>query len=127
MKPMERKFFRYIIRQLNYKELYVYSTNQIMLHCSTTNNIRFYANAFSNKYNVPYEQLIYYLSKWSYKGFYKWGITIDLGWFEHLEVLCGMENTDGYIEYANCKQYVDAVPERVKRFVNRELNIPLNN
>lgn len=30
----------------------------------------------------PRKQLVYYLKKWSRKGFYDYGVNIELGWFE---------------------------------------------
>ncbi len=30
---------------------------------------------------IPHKRCWYYLDKWSEKGFYDWGITLDLGWF----------------------------------------------
>lgn len=31
---------------------------------------------------INYKQCWYYLDKWSRKGFYDYGVTLDLGWFE---------------------------------------------
>lgn len=30
---------------------------------------------------IPYKRMIYYLHKWCNKGFYEYGVTLDLGWF----------------------------------------------
>lgn len=31
---------------------------------------------------INYKQCWYYLDKWSNRGFYDYGVTMDLGWFE---------------------------------------------
>lgn len=31
---------------------------------------------------IPHKRCWYYLEKWDRLGFYNWGVTIDLGWFE---------------------------------------------
>lgn len=31
---------------------------------------------------IPHKRCWYYLEKWARLGFYNWGVTIDLGWFE---------------------------------------------
>ena len=31
---------------------------------------------------IHYKRCIYLLEKWSRMGFYEWGVTMDLGWFD---------------------------------------------
>lgn len=38
-------------------------------------------NIFS-RLGFSYKQLCYYLRKWCGKGFYDYGVTLDLGWFD---------------------------------------------
>lgn len=43
---------------------------------------------------IPYKRCLYLIEKWSRKGFYEWGVSIDLGWFS--------DDIDDYPEpYAN--------------------------
>ncbi|MCM1215929.1 MAG: hypothetical protein NC548_15590 [Lachnospiraceae bacterium] len=44
-------------------------------------SIRDIGNAFYNL-GFSYKQLMYYVTKWSDKGFYNYGVALDLGWFE---------------------------------------------
>lgn len=71
IKPEERKFFRYLIRQINYSDDISIRTKN--------GTVRYHTNRFSEKYNIPYKQLMYYLEKWSYIGFYDYGVSLDLG------------------------------------------------
>ena len=34
-----------------------------------------------SRLGFPYKQLMYYVEKWSNRGFYDYGVTLDLGWF----------------------------------------------
>lgn len=71
MKPLERIFFMVCINeqlrvdQLTKREL----------------DVRDIANMFV-RLGFPYKRLIYYVTKWSDRGFYNYGVTLDLGWFE---------------------------------------------
>ena len=38
----------------------------------------------ANDLEVPYKQLMYYLSKWTYKDWYEYGVCLDLGWFTNI-------------------------------------------
>ena len=71
MKPLERIFFLACVNE------------QIcMKSCNGTEfSIRAIANIFS-RLGFSYKQLCYYLEKWSEKGFYNYGVSLDLGWLE---------------------------------------------
>lgn len=114
IKPIERKFFRYLIRQINYKELDPKSNI-----VSLSQPVREYANKFATKYNVPYKQLIYYLEKWSDKGIYNYGVSSDLGWFENIYELVGIHTPPKY-KSDRVKVYRDMIPQRVKRIIISE-------
>ena len=47
IKPEERKFFRYLIRQIDYN-------NDTISMTTCNGTIRDHANRFSEKYNIPY-------------------------------------------------------------------------
>ena len=99
IKPEERKFFRYLMRQIDY--------NNDTINMTTCNGtIRDHANRFSEKYNIPYKQLMYYLEKWSNIGLYDYGVSLDLGWFCYINSL---------ILGTKFKTYSDIIPSRVKR------------
>lgn len=102
IKPIERKFFKFMIRQIDYK------TANHNLSSMTIRPVRDLANDFANKYNVPYYQLMYYLTKWDECGIYNYGVCLDLGWFYNLDKLF-YEPTNGRME-----QYSKAIPQRVR-------------
>lgn len=115
MKPMERKFFRYIIRQIDYKELSMDQSNTATIVRIRETTVGEYANRFSTKYNVPYKQLMYYLSKWSVYGFYQHGVSLHHGLFD-IKIITGECSKPSW------QNYIEAVPERVKRQVNSILS-----
>lgn len=43
-------------------------------------SVRVIGNIFS-RLGFPYKQLMYYVEKWSNRGFYDYGVTLDLRWF----------------------------------------------
>ena len=63
MKPLERIFFQACIMKRDFM------------------SVREIINIFSDL-GFPINQLWYYLSKWGNIGFYDYGVTEDLGWFE---------------------------------------------
>ena len=101
IKPEERKFFRYLIRQIDY-------TNDSINMPTCNGTIRDHANIFSEKYNIPYKQLMYYLQKWSNIGLYDYGVSLDLGWFCNIGALI-LRYEYKFITYS------DIVPNRVRR------------
>lgn len=56
------------------------------------------------RFGFSYKQLYYYLTKWSDRGFYNWGVNIELGWFE-------FEHLDKYEDY---KKLYEEVLQQVK-------------
>lgn len=34
----------------------------------------------ANGLSIPYKQILYYLGKWSKRGWYDYGVSLDLGW-----------------------------------------------
>lgn len=78
MKPLERIFFIACIKNCTFV-----SYNHFTGACVGTDEFTvrgviymFELLGFSGK------QLRYYLSKWSSRGFYDYGVSLDLGWFE---------------------------------------------
>ena len=110
LKPIERKFFRFIIRQLDYNNINMYNA-------CTIKTMRELCNQFSDKYNVSYKQLMYYLDKWTICGFYNWGVAMDLGWFENLDKLF-YEPCNGRME-----QYSKAIPQRVRSKIYKYIKV----
>ena len=115
IKPIERKFFRYLIRQINYEELHP-SHNMAFVN----QDIRYHANRFGDKYNVPYRQLMYYLEKWSNRGIYDYGVSLDLGWFENIYELVGICTPEYRSDRDRIKVYRDMIPQRVRSKVISE-------
>ena len=121
IKPIERKFFRYLIRQINYKELDPKSNI-----VSLSQPVREYANIFATKYNVPYKQLLYYLEKWSNRGIYDYGVSLDLGWFENIYELVGICTPEYRSDRDRIKVYRDMIPQRVRSKVISEYTKYMN-
>ena len=67
MKPLERIFFQACV--MNIHKICIRNVIEV-----------FGALGF------PIKPLYYYLNKWSARGFYDYGIAIDLGWFEYDEL-----------------------------------------
>ena len=121
IKPIERKFFRYLIRQINYKELDPKSNI-----VSLSQPVREYVNKFATKYNVPYKQLLYYLEKWSNRGIYNYGVSLDLGWFENIYELVGICTPEYRSDRDRIKVYRDMIPQRVRSKVISEYTHSIN-
>lgn len=86
MKPLERIFFLACLHE----ERCMKSFNGVEF------SIRTIANIFS-RLGFSYKQLCYYLEKWSEKGFYDYGTSLDLGWLD-IDKLTG-EYKNIYEEY----------------------------
>nr|DAH31222.1 MAG TPA: hypothetical protein [Bacteriophage sp.] len=92
MKSLEEIFFRACVNEQKRK-----------LHSSDRElSIRTIGNIFE-RLGFSYKQLMYYVSKWSDKGFYNYGVTLDLGWFEfdkltgeYKQIYNYMTSTDGW-------------------------------
>lgn len=90
MKPLEQIFFRACVNEQKRK----YSLEQREL------SIRDIGNIFE-RLGFSYKQLMYYVKKWSDKGFYNYGVSLDLGWFEFDKL------TGEYKQIYNSMFYVD--------------------
>ena len=71
MKPLEEIFFRACVNEQKRK----LKVNDREF------SIRVIRNIFE-RLGFSYKQLMYYVQKWSDKGFYDYGVSLDLGWFE---------------------------------------------
>lgn len=58
IKPLERKWFRYLVRQIDYNYL---SENYIV---RLSKPLGFYIDEFSTKYGIGEKMLYYYMNKW---------------------------------------------------------------
>lgn len=92
MNPLEQIFFRACVNEQKRK-----------LHLSDRElSIRAIGNIFE-RLGFSYKQLMYYVSKWSDKGFYDYGVTLDLGWLEfgkltgeYKQIYDSVTSTDGW-------------------------------
>lgn len=92
MKSLEEIFFRACVNEQKRK-----------LHSSDRElRIRTIGNIFE-RLGFSYKQLMYYVEKWSDKGFYNYGVSLDLGWFEfnkltgeYKKIYEEMSNVDGW-------------------------------
>ena len=83
IKPIERKFFKYLMRQVDYEEIQKYQT----LETVTLNRaVICYCKLFAEKYNVPLGQLAYYLDKWDRRGIYDYDTSMGYGRFNLTKV-----------------------------------------
>lgn len=73
MKPLGRIFFIACINE----QRRVYDLDLIQREFS----IRVIINIFS-RLSFSHKQLMYYIKKWNMRGFYDYGVTLDLGWLE---------------------------------------------
>lgn len=102
MKTLERQFFRYLMRQINYDEL-EYNID----FCKFRKPIRNIANNFIEKKDCSYKQLVYYMNKWSRYGFYVYGTILDLGFIEYNKIP---------------DRYKSIIPERVISKIQKTIN-----
>ncbi|AXH78332.1 MAG: hypothetical protein [Circular genetic element sp.] len=70
MKPLERIFFIACVNE----------QRRVIDLSKREFSIRTIGNIFS-RLGFSYKQLMYYVHKWSHRGFYDYGVTLDLGWF----------------------------------------------
>lgn len=82
MKPLEYIFFISCCRACSFKSYWTHSKYSEIKKIVSL----FVSLGFSKK------QLIYYIEKWSVKGFYNYGVNILFGWFE-FEKLTGEYET----------------------------------
>ena len=116
IKPIERKFFKYLMRQVDYEEIQKYQT----LETVTLNRaVICYCKLFAEKYNVPIGQLVYYLDKWNRRGIYDYDTSIGYGRFNLTKVFKG--------ELEQYEIYREMMPSRTCRFINNALLTEKNN
>ena len=91
MKPLEEIFFRACVNEQKIK----LCSNDCEL------SVRIIGNIFE-RLGFSYKQLMYYVRKWCDKGFYDYGVTLDLGWLEfdnltgeYKQIYDSMTSTDG--------------------------------
>lgn len=110
IKPIERKFFKYLMRQVDYEEIQKYQT----LETVTLNRaVICYCKLFAEKYNVPLGQLAYYLDKWDRRGIYDYDTSIGYGRFNLAKVF--EDESERY------EVYKEMMPDRTCRFINNVL------
>lgn len=71
MKPLERIFFIACVNE----------QRRVSDLSQREFSVRIIGNIFS-RLGFSYKQLMYYVEKWSNRGFYDYGVTLDLGWFD---------------------------------------------
>ena len=109
IKPIERKFFKYLMRQIDYEEIQKYQTLE---RVGLNRSVIYHCKLFAEKYNVPYGQLMYYLRKWQEKKLY---INTTS------ELVVGVFNLSIILNDARCEVYREMVPARTCRFINNAL------
>ena len=118
MKPLEEIFFRACVNEQKRK---LRSSDREL-------SIRTIGNIFE-RLGFSYKQLMYYVGKWSDRGFYDYGVTLDLGWFEfgkltgeYKQIYDSMTSTDGWKdgELANYIVSNSFNRERITNFALRE-------
>lgn len=118
MKPLEEIFFRACVNEQKRK-----------LHsCDRELSIRTIGNIFE-RLGFSYKQLMYYVRKWCDRGFYDYGVTLDLGWFEfgkltgeYKQIYDSMTSTDGWKD-GELASYIASNSfnrERITNFALRE-------
>ena len=60
---------------------------------------------------IPYKRMVYYLKKWAALGFYNYGVSLDMGWFETY----GMPDRYKLLYYARLGENSKALMEVVNR------------
>lgn len=116
MKPLERKFFKFVCRQIDYNDLSNYNNNLFI------RPMYMLVEEFADKYDIPIKMIGNWLEKWEQYGFYNCGVGIYYGWFENMDALIlniPIKNKYNRIINKQFAQYIDIVPERVKRQYRR--------
>ena len=90
MKPLERIFFMACVNE----------QKRVLDIREREFSVRSIGNIFE-RLGFSYKQLMYYVQKWSNNGFYDYGTTLDLGWFnfeklngEYLSIYNSMSTCD---------------------------------
>lgn len=113
MKPLERIFFMACVNEQ--KRTFGLKDKEF--------TVRDIANIFE-RLGFSYKQLMYYVQKWSDRGFYDYGTTLDLGWFcfdklngEYLVIYNSIKTTDGWKD-GEFAQYIVGETHRNKKITN---------
>ena len=113
MKPLERIFFMACVNEQ--KRVLDISKREF--------SVRNIGNIFE-RFGFSYKQLMYYVQKWSNNGFYDYGTTLDLGWFdfeklngEYLAIYNSMSTCDNW-EDGEFAQYIVKETHRHKSITN---------
>lgn len=118
MKPLERIFFMACVNEQ--KRALDISKREF--------SVRIIGNIFE-RFGFSYKQLMYYVRKWCDRGFYDYGVTLDLGWFEfgkltgeYKQIYDSMTSTDAWKdgELANYIVSNSFNRERITNFALRE-------
>ena len=118
MKPLEEIFFRACVNEQKRK----------LRSSDREFSIRTIGNIFE-RLGFSYKQLMYYVRKWCDRGFYDYGVTLDLGWFEfdkltgeYKQIYDSMTSTDGWKdgELANYIVSNSFNRDRITNFALRE-------
>ena len=118
MRPLEEIFFRACVNEQKRK----------LRSSDREFSIRTIGNIFE-RLGFSYKQLMYYVRKWCDRGFYDYGVTLDLGWFEfgkltgeYKQIYDSMTSTDGWKdgELANYIVSNSFNRERITNFALRE-------
>ena len=113
MKPLERIFFMTCVNEQ--KRVLDISKREF--------SVRNIGNIFE-RLGFSYKQLMYYVQKWSNNGFYDYGVTLDLGWFdfeklngEYLAIYNSMSTCDSWKD-GEFAQYIVKETHRNKSITN---------
>lgn len=91
MKPLEQIFFRACINE--------------QIRCYELKDREFSVRVIGNifeRLGFSYKQLMYYVEKWSKRGFYDYGVTLDLGWFDFSKLNGEYKKIFDSIQYTTC-------------------------
>ena len=94
----EKEYFLTLLKYINYDDCLINNGVSRLLYI-----VKDISLDFSNQYNIEYEILLSYLSKWN-NIFYEYNITLDYGWFINL---------DDLLLNKSIKPYSDWVPDDI--------------
>ena len=126
MKDTERRFFRYLIKQIDYENLGT--------HCGLTANLEIFIDHYSETRNIPAKKLWHYIDKWKTIGMvdysrdlYAGDVTTELQFIGLLDknqliraglVFLNPTDISTFLPYA----YRNIIPKRVLREIAHKLN-----
>ena len=129
MKTLERQFFRYCIRRIDYSKIsYLDNLRRVPL----IDPMMHIASEFSEKKNCSFKQLEYYMLKWKRLGlYYGFDLTVGLDYFNLniilIQTIERNENGDISLYFGlntHYYQYSSILPLRVKRKINTRIMYP---